>query len=195
METFKARPYHQIEFITTMYFLRKHLPESGLVFDAEGVLLRCTIELASMEYEVVLLDITPKLLKIARRQIKRAGVQDRLKQIIEGSITDLTAFADEKFDAVLCLEGPLTHLLDAKQREGAAGELVRVAKRGSPLFIPVIGRLGLLRTIPLEFPDKIQDCRHHWEKGRLHSRCASPRPGGWLHRRPVVPNRGAPRAF
>lgn len=29
----------------------------------------------------------------------------------------------------------------------------------------VISRFGLLRTIMLEFPDEIQDCRHHWETG------------------------------
>jgi len=42
---------------------------------------------------------------------------------------------------------------------------VRVAKTGSYLFISVIGRLSLLRTILLQFPDEIQDCRHQWEAG------------------------------
>ncbi len=157
--------YHQIEFITTMYFLRKYLPERGLVLDAGGGPGRYTIELAKMGYDVVLLDITPEVLKVARRQIKRAGVQGRVKQVLEGSIIDLSAFANETFDAVLCLGGPLNHILNPKGRERAAMELVRVAKTGSTLFISVIGRLGLLRTIFLEFPDEIQDCRHHWETG------------------------------
>ena len=158
-------PYHQIEFVVTMRFLRKYLPKDGLVLDAGGGPGRYTIELAKKGHNMVLLDITPDLLKIAKRKIKRAAVQERVKEIKEGSITDLSAFNDETFDAVLCLGGPLCHILDAEQRERAASELVRVAKRGSPLFVSVIGRLGLLRTILLEFPDEIQDCRHHWETG------------------------------
>lgn len=123
-------PYHQIEFIVTMHFLGKYLPKDGLVLDAGGGPGRYTIELAKRGYNMVLLDITPKLLKIAKRKIKKAGLQERVKEIKEGSITDLSAFNDETFDAVLCLGGPLCHILDANQREHTARELVRVAKKG-----------------------------------------------------------------
>lgn len=157
--------YHQIEFIVTMHFLTKYLPKDGLVLDAGGGPGRYTIELAKKGYNMVLLDITPELLKTAKRKIKRAGVQERVKEIKEGSITDLSAFNDETFDAVMCLGGPLCHILDAKQREHAASELVRVTKAGSPLFVSVIGRLGVLRTIFLRLPEEMQDCRHHWETG------------------------------
>ncbi|PIU59645.1 hypothetical protein COS86_03170 [Candidatus Bathyarchaeota archaeon CG07_land_8_20_14_0_80_47_9] len=30
----RRNPYHQIEFITTMHFLEKHLPKKGLILDA-----------------------------------------------------------------------------------------------------------------------------------------------------------------
>jgi len=158
-------PYHRIEFITTTYFLEKYLPDSGLILDAGGGPGRYTIELAKRGYDIVLLDITPKLLEIAGEEIERAGVRERVKCIMEGTIVDLSAFDDETFDAVLCLGGPMNHILDAGQREKAAQELVRVAKKDSPLFVSVISRFGLLRTIMLEFPDEIQDCRHHWETG------------------------------
>lgn len=131
-------PYHQIEFLVTRHFLEKYLPKRGLVLDAGGGPGRYTIELAKRGYNIVLLDLAPEMLKLAKKKIKRAGVQGRIKQIIEGSITDLSVFADDSFDAVLCLGAPLCHILNAKQREKAAGELVRVAKVDAPVFVSVI---------------------------------------------------------
>ena len=158
-------PYHSIEFTVTNHFLKKHLPRNGLILDAGGGPGTYTLELAKRGYDLVLLDLTPELLRIAKRQIQKANVQSHVKQITEGSITDLSRFSGETFDAVLCLGGPLNHILNAGQHAKAVAELVRVAKRGSPLFISVISRLGLIRTILVEFPDEIQDCKHHLESG------------------------------
>ncbi len=66
-------PYHRLEFDTTMHFFRKYSPRKGLVLDAGGGPGRYTIELARLGFEVVLLDLTPELLAIARNQIKRQG--------------------------------------------------------------------------------------------------------------------------
>jgi len=164
-ERLQQDPYHTIEFTVTSHFLEKHLPGCGLVLDAGGGPGTYTVELAKRGYDVVLLDLTPELLRIAKRQIQKANVQSHVKRIMEGSITDLSRFSEETFDAVLCLGGPLNHILNAGQRAKAVAELVRVAKRGSPLFISVISRLGLIRTILVEFPDEIQDCKHHLESG------------------------------
>ena len=60
-----------------------------------------------------------------------------------GSVDDLSAFPEGSFDAVLCLGGPLSHLVDRKRRLKAISELARVAKRRAPICISVIGRMGL----------------------------------------------------
>jgi len=99
-----------------------------------------------------LLDLVPEMLKIAKREIKRAKVQTRVKQLLGGSIDDLSMFGDQTFDAVLCLGGPLNHLLNVKQRVKAASELARAAKKGAPIFVSVISRIGLLESIVVEFP-------------------------------------------
>jgi ubiquinone/menaquinone biosynthesis C-methylase UbiE len=161
----KQDPYHQLEFIVTMHFLEKYLPERGLIFDIGGGPGRYTIELAKKGYDVVLLDLIKEMLDVARRKIKREKVQHKVKQIVEGSVTDLSLFDDERFDGILCLDGVLSHLLDSEQRETAAKELVRVAKRDAPIFVSVIGRLGLLKTILMRLPDEIEDCQHHLEVG------------------------------
>jgi ubiquinone/menaquinone biosynthesis C-methylase UbiE len=158
-------PYHQIEFIVTLHFLKKYLPKEGLVLDAGGGPGRYTIELAKQGYDVVLLDIVPEMLKIAKRQIKKAKVEDRVRQFVEGSVEDLSMFDDETFDAVLCLGGALGHILDVKIREKASAELVRVARKRAPIFVSVISRIGLLKSILIEFPHEMQYAKHHWEVG------------------------------
>lgn len=151
--------YHQLEYLITMHFLDKYLPSKGLILDAGGGPGRYTIELAKRGYDVVLLDLSPRCLQIARKEIKKAKVQARVKAVIEGSITDLLRFEDELFDAVLCL-GPFSHLLKSQDRERAAGELVRVAKKKASLFISVINRYGVFRTILQRLPELLTDPSH-----------------------------------
>ena len=158
-------PYHQIEFIVTMHFLEKYLPKRGTVLDAGGGPGRYSIELARQGYSIVLLDLVPEMLEIARRKMKRAGVLRKARQFVQGSVEDLSTFPEGCFDAVLCLGGPLNHLLEAKRREKAAEELTRVAKKKAPIFVSVISRIGLLKTILINFPQEMQYAKHHLEVG------------------------------
>ena len=74
--------------------------------------------------------------------------------MVEGSIEDLSCFEDESFDAVLCLGGPLSHVLDRSGRDRAVDELIRVAKLGSSIFVSVIGRLAVCANSFVElWPD------------------------------------------
>ena len=100
--------YHQLEYIVHTHFLRKYLPRKGLVLDAGGGPGRYTIEFARRGYEVVLLDLSSGCLEIARREIKKAKVQENVKEVVEGSVTDLSRFGDESFDSVVCLGPCLT---------------------------------------------------------------------------------------
>jgi SAM-dependent methyltransferase len=148
--------YHRLEFQTTLHFLEKHLPPTGLILDAGGGPGRYTIELATRGYNVVLLDMTPANLAFARRQIKRAKLQPKVVDVVEGSIVDLSRFADNTFDAVVCLGGPLSHVLDPHDRDRAISELIRVAKHGSPLVVSVIGLLSLLIVELRLFQDELE---------------------------------------
>jgi SAM-dependent methyltransferase len=151
--------YHQLEYLVTMHFLEEYLPGRGLVLDAGGGPGRYTIELASRGYSVILLDLSPKCLEIARNRIREAGIKGRVREILEGSITDLSRFKNDFFDAVLCLGGPLSHLLERTERERAAGELVRVTKEKAPLFVSVFNRYGLYRVL-LRSGEDLSDSSH-----------------------------------
>jgi ubiquinone/menaquinone biosynthesis C-methylase UbiE len=148
-------PYHQLELDTTLHFLKKHLPKKGLILDAGGGPGRYTIELAKQGYDIVLLDITPENLEFAKKQIKKAGVEERVKDVIQGSITELSCFPNNKFDAVICVGGPLSHV-GSDQRARAISELTRVGKKNCPIFISVMGRFGVISKAPRYFADEIK---------------------------------------
>ena len=142
--------YHRLEFDTTLHFLDKYLPQHGLILDAGGGPGRYTLELAKKGYDVVMLDLTQANLDFAKRMIKRHGLQAKVKEIICGSIGDLSRFGDGMFDAVICTGGPLSHILNPHDREKAISELVRVAKPGAPILASVMGRLAVLVVILIE---------------------------------------------
>lgn len=149
-------PYSKLEFDTTLRFLKKYLPKKGLILDAGGGPGRYAIELAKQGYDIILLDISSTNINLAKKQVKRAKLQNRVKGIAEGSIVDLSRFDDNTFDAVICLGGPLSHVLDRKKREKAVSELNRVAKKNAPIFVSVMSRLSLLRSALTRFPNEIE---------------------------------------
>jgi len=137
-------PFHRLEFDTTLRFLKKFLPKNGLILDAGGGPGRYSIELAKLGYDMVLLDLIPANLDFAKKQIKKAKVSGKIKEIVENSVTDLSRFADNSFDAVLCLGGALSHVYPEGKRRKAISELVRVTKKSAPIFVSVMGKLGRL---------------------------------------------------
>ncbi|RLC37882.1 hypothetical protein DRH29_00505 [candidate division Kazan bacterium] len=148
--------YYKLEFDTTLYFLKKYLPKKGLILDAGGGPGRYTIELAKQGYNIVLLDLTSANLEFAKRQIKKANLQNRVNDVVDGSITDLSKFANGTFDGVICLGGPLSHVLDKEERNKAISELIRVAKKGAPIFVSVMSRWSLLVSQLKLFPQEIE---------------------------------------
>jgi ubiquinone/menaquinone biosynthesis C-methylase UbiE len=148
--------YHLLELNTTIHYLKKYLPEKGFVLDAGGGPGKYTVELARLGYDVALLDFTPELLEMAKRQVKKARIQKRVKQITQGTIYDLSQFRNDPFDAVICLGCPLSHVLNPAKRGTAIDELIRVTKKGAPIFVSVIGHMALLVTELVHFPHEIE---------------------------------------
>lgn len=136
--------YHRLEFDTTLHFMEKYIPKNGSVLDAGCGPGRYSVELAQRGYDMTLFDLAQPNLDFARRQFRHKGILRRLSRVEQGSIADLSRFPSATFDAVICTGGPLSHLLDAKERARAVGELVRVAKPGAPIFVSVISRLAVL---------------------------------------------------
>ncbi|HEY8599207.1 MAG TPA: class I SAM-dependent methyltransferase [Thermomicrobiales bacterium] len=141
----------RLEYIVTRHALARHLPApapSLQVLDAGGGPGRYTIALAQQGYRMTLLDLSPALLTLAEQRIAatRPEVRHNIAAIIEGSITDLSAFSIGQFDAALCLGGVLSHLPDANDRRRALRELRRVVHTDGLVFISVFNRLAGFRS-------------------------------------------------
>lgn len=135
----------RLEWEGTTEYLKAHLPASGRVLDAGGGAGRYAVWLAERGHEVTLVDVSAEQCAIAREEVAKRGLGDRVT-VQRGDVRNL-AFADGAFDATLCLGGPLSHVLDADGREAAARELARVTADGGPVFASVMGRLNFLQIL------------------------------------------------
>lgn len=148
-------PAGAIEFAITTHAIVRHLPPAGRVLDIGGGPGRYSIWLAERGHRVVLADLAPNLLALARDRIAAAGVQAQIEDVVPCDVCNLSRFEDESFDAVLCL-GPFYHLTDPVDRERAAVELLRVLKPAGTIFVAFIPIYSFLRRT-LDHEDE----RHH----------------------------------
>ena len=144
-----------IEFALTCRMLAAYLPATGRVLDIGSGPGRYAIWLAQRGYHIVLADLSPELLRLARTKIAEAGVVTHIEAVVEADACDLHQWSDESFDAVLCL-GPFYHLPDAQERQRAATELVRILRPHGVAFVAFMPRFSFIRRT-LALPDE----RHH----------------------------------
>ena len=141
---------HPTEFAVTQRAMRDTLPPApARILDIGGGPGRYAIWLAQQGHAVTLLDLSGNHLALAARKGSEAGIT--FEALMQGNALDLSAFPDERFDAVL-LMGPLYHLLDAHDRLRAIQEARRVLKTGGCLFAAFICCFSVFRAAALEFP-------------------------------------------
>lgn len=144
-ERLDAGPKARFEFENTVDYLESYLPEDGHVLDAGGAAGRYAIWLAEREYEVTLTDISEAQLDLARKKIREHDVEDRVT-VEYGDIRDLP-FDNGTFDAVCCLGGPLSHVIELNDRQRAVRELHRVIDRDAPAFVSVMGFIAVIERM------------------------------------------------
>ncbi|WP_134669811.1 class I SAM-dependent methyltransferase [Halorussus marinus] len=138
-------PVTRMEFDNTTDYLADRLPESGRVLDAGGGPGRYACWLAERGYEVEHCDLSHEQVAIAREKLADRGLGDAVT-CRQADLRTLP-FETDSFDAVCCLGGPLSHVVDGDERARATRELRRVARPDAPAFVSVIGRLAMLRDI------------------------------------------------
>lgn len=134
-----------LEFESTTDYLDRYLPSSGRVLDAGGGAGRYSIWLAERGYEVTLVDLSSRQCELAREKAAEHGVADRVT-VQRGDLRSLPVESDA-FDTVVCTGGPLSHVVDADERETALRELRRAARRDAPAFVSVMGKLAVLQNL------------------------------------------------
>ncbi len=147
--------FHQLEWIVTFHHLNRFLPPKSKILDVGGGPGRHLFELAERGHKTTLLDLSPRMIKLAREKSskKSLSVQQNLYGFVEGSITNL-CFEDEKFDVILALH-PLSYLIIYEDRKNAMCELKRVLKPRGLLVIGAINRYGRIRNLLKNRPELI----------------------------------------
>jgi SAM-dependent methyltransferase len=88
---------------------------------------RYAVWLAELGHRVVLADLSPELLAIAKARNDSSSYASRFEAVVEADARDLSAWQDDEFDAALSM-GPFYHLPERSDRERAATELRRVVR-------------------------------------------------------------------
>jgi SAM-dependent methyltransferase len=143
---------NRLEYLVTTYALERDMTPRDpplRILDAGGGPGRYTIWLAERGHRMTLIDLSPRSVALARDRVDAApdSVRRNVEVVAEGSITDLTAFPDASFDAVLCLGAPLSHLIDRPSRQKAVAEFRRVTRPAGLLFVSVTNRIGAYRGV------------------------------------------------
>ena len=141
-----------VEYALTRKMLSKYLKPNSHILDIGGGPGRYAIWLAKHGHRVVLADLSPELLTIARTKIDEAGVSANLEESVEVEAYDLSHWQDDSFDTVLSL-GPFYHLIDENDRNKALSELRRVLHPNGLAFVALMPRYGFLRRT-LAMPDE-----------------------------------------
>jgi len=113
----------RLEWEGTVEYLGRYLPPGGRVLDVGGGAGRYAVWLAERGYDVVLVDPSEGQRELAREKVAAHDVGGRVA-VREDDVRDL-AFDDGTFDATLCLGGPLSHVLEADERDTAPTRGVR----------------------------------------------------------------------
>jgi S-adenosylmethionine-dependent methyltransferase len=148
------------ELTRALEILVDRLPPGARVLDLGGGPGRYAIELAKRGHRVVLADLSPELLEVARRRVAEANLPG-VESFDIVNATDLGRYAAGSFDAVIAF-GPFYHLVADAENRRAAAEVHRVLVSHGQAFIAFIPRLsGVIALIdraatqPAQVPDAV----------------------------------------
>ena len=132
---FQLDQMHHIEYITTMRYLLKYLPKGCTVLDCCAGGGAYAFSLAKEGYKVIAGDLIKEHTDILNEKNKNG----LLEMVYQGNVLNMSLFANESFDAVLCM-GALYHLLELKEREKCVAECLRILKNGGIFAFAYLNR-------------------------------------------------------
>ena len=139
----------KLEYDLCFPLITKYLNPNSTILDLGGGPGRYTIALAKAGYTMHLADLSPTLLEQAKIKIHESGIK-HVRSITQLNATDLSAYSDSIFDAVL-LFGPLYHLTTEEERLACLNEVHRVLKTDGLVFASFIpymsGAIGVAERL------------------------------------------------
>ena len=130
---------HRTEYLTTIRYFDKLFAPGSRILDACAGPGRYSFYLADKGHKVTACDLVPGHVAQIRANPNAGKLEDA--QVF--NILDLSRFADNSFDVVLCM-GALYHLHKPEDKQKAVAECVRVCKPGGIVAIAYITPAGAM---------------------------------------------------
>lgn len=133
-----------MEYITTLHYLERYMHKGkALVADIGSGPGRYSLWLAEHGHGVVAVDPVERSIRSLKARFAARKLSQSLKGAHVGFAQNLEMLESKSFDAVVCLGGPISHIMGEGERKKAVMELVRIAKPGAPIFVSVMGRFTI----------------------------------------------------
>jgi ubiquinone/menaquinone biosynthesis C-methylase UbiE len=116
---------------------------------------RFTKDLAEIAGHLVVTDLTPESVAYNRAKMTELGVAARIAEWREADICDLSAFPDERFDAVVCIGGAFNYVFE--REDDAFREMLRVLRPGGVLLLGLMCLPGIARMFFKEALDEFDE--------------------------------------
>ena len=134
----------ELNYLVHMDVLKRHITADMDVLELGAGAGIYTKELVHMSRRLVVSDLSEVQLELNRGHMRDLGVYELVDAYRILDLVDLSPFKADSFDAVVCIGGPLSYLLDQESR--GVQEIFRVVKPGG---IVVLGVMSLINTLIL----------------------------------------------
>ena len=132
----------QLSFLVHMDVLQQYLTSNMRVFEIGAGAGIFTKELVRMVRQLVVSDISEVQLNLNKQHMQELDLLDSVHEYRVMDLVDLGALERDSFDAVVCIGGPLSYLLD--KAPVALQQLVQVLK---PHGVAILGVMSLINTV------------------------------------------------
>lgn len=132
----------ELNYIVHMDLFQEHLSADMDVLELGAGTGIFTKELIHLVRRLVVADLSEVQIDLNQKHMRELGILDRVDQYHVLDMVDLSRFDDSSFDAVICVGGPLSYLLD--RAKTGVKESLRVVKPGG---IVVLGAMSLINTL------------------------------------------------
>jgi len=138
------------EFEITKVMLQRHM-KPGKVLDIGGASGRYSLYLASLGYDVTLIDLSDSNVSYAKKKAQELNLDIKAYQ---GDARNLSKLPLEKYDTILIM-GPLYHLFSLEDREKCVLEAKKYLTHDGLIFASFISLTGGLLYYLSECPEEI----------------------------------------
>lgn len=138
-------PADEIKLYIHSHYLEKYIRKGDLVLDIGAGPGRFTQLLVTLGATAIVADISHQQIELNKRYAAELNFAHGVRERLQLDICDMSTFADQTFDAVVCYGNPIGYVFEKKDH--ALAEVLRVLKPRGKAFISVASLWGSLHEL------------------------------------------------